>query len=449
MAAMARPAVAKDHVKREVRVFIIVLPGELIAATGHTAIRLPSERRHRRRLAASSANPTTPVQADVAHIADFPEAGRVIIVSRIVSCRSRIIQARPTISLAPGRRLRGRRDRATAPVGPGESFRGWCAAPRLSTFHAMRTRHAGALPALTVAGSAVMWGLWWVPLRALDQAGLVGDWASLVLYALAAAILLPVAVRRRRRLADGGAELLVVGLSLGVALTAWNHAVLTGEVVRVVLLFYLCPVWATGFARLILKEPVSPIRALSIGLGLSGAAVVLGFAGGVPLPRVEGEWMAVLASVLFALGATYARKAKGSASFEKTFASFAAAVPASGLFLLLAPVEALPAAGQIAGALPLAMAATLLWLLPQTWLMIWGAERLDPGRVTVLLLLEIVAAAVSASLFAGEPFGWREFAGCLLILGAGAAEAFDRRPIPLPAAAAPPGEAVAPPRLTD
>jgi drug/metabolite transporter (DMT)-like permease len=294
-------------------------------------------------------------------------------------------------------------------------------------------RNATTLPALAVAASAVAWGLWWIPVRTLAAAGLGGDWVSLAVYTLAAALLLPVAVARRARIAAGGIELLLIGLCLGVALTAWNRAVLTGEVVRVVLLFYLCPIWATGFARVILRQPVRGQRALAIGLGLAGAAVVLGFEGGMPLPRAEGEWFALAAGVLFALAATLTRRAGEGGGFEKTFTAFAAAAVSACALLVLAPVGTAPAPAELWRALPLLAGITVLWLLPQTWSVIWGAERLDPGRVSLLMLLEIVAAAASAALFAGEPFGWRELAGCVLILGAGAVEALGQ---PRPASAA-------------
>jgi hypothetical protein len=69
-----------------------------------------------------------------------------------------------------------------------------------------------------------------------------------------------------------------------------------------------------------------------------------------------------------------------------------------------------------------AAAVALAWLLPVTWLLLWGARFLEPGRVSLLLLLEVAVAAISAALLAGEPFGRREAAGCLLILAAGALE---------------------------
>ena len=39
-------------------------------------------------------------------------------------------------------------------------------------------RRAALIPSFVVAGTAVMWGLWWIPLRFLDAHGLSGDWAT-------------------------------------------------------------------------------------------------------------------------------------------------------------------------------------------------------------------------------------------------------------------------------
>jgi drug/metabolite transporter (DMT)-like permease len=71
--------------------------------------------------------------------------------------------------------------------------------------------------------------------------------------------------------------------------------------------------------------------------------------------------------------------------------------------------------------------ATLVWHLPSIALVLWGAGRLGPARVSILLMVELIAAAGSAALWAGEPFGWREAAGCVLILTAGALEAAGHR----------------------
>jgi len=278
--------------------------------------------------------------------------------------------------------------------------------------------HAPWLPAAAVALSAALWGLWWLPLRALAEAGLSGAAVNAALYGITSVVLLPWLWRRRRRIAAGGLLLLGAGGLFGAALVSWNLALILGEVVRVTLLFYLAPVWATLLALAVLREPVGGLRAVSVVLGLAGAMVLLGFAGGMPLPRSGGDWLGLAAGVLFALSVTLVRKGAAIEGFEQTLVAFASAALLSLALLLVLPGARVVGPGVLAWA---ALAA-LAWLLPVTWLLLWGARFLEPGRVSLLLLFEVAVAAVSAALLAGEPFGPREAAGCLLILAAGALE---------------------------
>ena len=77
---------------------------------------------------------------------------------------------------------------------------------------------------------------------------------------------------------------------------------------------------------------------------------------------------------------------------------------------------------------PFAFAVVVVILIPITWIMVWGAQRLDPGRISLLLMLEVVAASVTSALLAGEPYGIEKLIGTTMILTAGAVEALaDRR----------------------
>ena len=279
-------------------------------------------------------------------------------------------------------------------------------------------------PALAVMVSAVLWGLWWMPLRALEARGLSGDWAIVVLYGFGALVVLPMAVARHQRGRGVKRTALAVGLLFGAALAAWSHAILLGEVVRVTLLFYLSPVWATVFGMTILGDRPSLVRLGAIVAGLGGAAVVLGFEGGLPLPRSEADWMSLASGVLFAAAATATRKGGAAGDFEQTFATFACTALFAWLLMVFSPAGAMTLPSLDSPVLwSLAAAATAFWLVPTTWLVLWGAARLDPGRVTILLFLEVGAAALSAGLLTDEPLGWRELVGSILILGAAAAEA--------------------------
>jgi drug/metabolite transporter (DMT)-like permease len=288
------------------------------------------------------------------------------------------------------------------------------------------------LPAGAVALSAALWGLWWLPLRALATTGLSAPALNAALYGAMSLALLPWLWRRRRRLAAGGLLLLGAGGLFGAALVSWNLALILGEVVRVTLLFYLAPIWATLLAVALLGERVGMLRLISVLLGLAGALVLLGFGAGLPLPRTAGDWLGLAAGLLFALSMTLVRKGQSIEGLEQTVVSCAAATLLSLLLMAVLPA---PGSGSIGpGVLAFVALAAIAWLLPCTWLLLWGARFLEPGRVALLLLLEVAVAAVSAALLAGEPFGVREAAGCLLILAAGAIEALAelraRRSIP-------------------
>ena len=282
---------------------------------------------------------------------------------------------------------------------------------------------AAVAPVAAILTSAVLWGLWWIPVRALAEQGLSGHAINLLVYGSLTFLLLPLVWRRRDRLRAGGPLLLGAGACFGGALALWNFAVLEGHVVRAVLLFYLAPVWATCLAWLLLKQRATPRRFATVLIGLCGAAVVLGAGTGdlIPWPRGAGDWFGLLSGFCFALSATLTRLADDPQDFERSYVALVLVALAGGLLLLIEGGPAVPQ-GQLLALLPLSLIAGACWMLPAVWLLFWAASRLDPGRVTILLMTEVIAAAVSTQLLTDEPFGWREILGCLLILGAGALE---------------------------
>jgi len=279
------------------------------------------------------------------------------------------------------------------------------------------------IASLSIAFSGAFWGLWWIPLRQIEHQGLSGNWANLVLYAAATVVLLPIVLLRPRPTGQDIWRLVVIGVLSGLGFALWNNALLYGAVVRVTLLFYLSPVWATLLGVLLLGDSLGALRLLSILLGLAGASMVLKFEGMLPVPRDLAEWSGLASGIAFALLAVYVRKSRDVGALEKTFANQLFAVPFAGLFLFLLPAPA-PSFAALISSLPLIL-VSCVWLVPVMFLILWGAGRLDPGRVSILLLFEVVASATSAALLTDEPFGWREVAGCMLILGAGLVEGLN------------------------
>jgi drug/metabolite transporter (DMT)-like permease len=74
--------------------------------------------------------------------------------------------------------------------------------------------------------------------------------------------------------------------------------------------------------------------------------------------------------------------------------------------------------------------AQLPWLVPTVIVVVisgvyasmWGTPKLNPGLVGLLFMTEISVGATTAALWSGDPFGWREAIGVVLITVAGVME---------------------------
>jgi drug/metabolite transporter (DMT)-like permease len=278
------------------------------------------------------------------------------------------------------------------------------------------------MPAGAIVASAVLWGAWWMPLRALEARGLSGSWATAAVYAVAFVLLVPLVARGGGSLVAGRRDLALIALFSGTSLAAWNHAIIVGEVVRAMLLFFLCPVWATLITRFVLRQPLAPLRVVSIPLGLAGAAIVLGVDSDIPIPRTAGDALALFAGVLFAIATVVVRRAEALGDWAKTAATFAGCTLGALAIALAFPAGVAPSGSTVLGLMPLLLVFAAFALVPATWLEIWGNSRLDPGAVNVLFQLELVVAALTAAWFADETLGWRELVGGALIVGAGLIE---------------------------
>lgn len=272
---------------------------------------------------------------------------------------------------------------------------------------------------LAVAGSALFWGTLWWPMRQLAARGVEGPWVAVLTFATPVLFLLPVALWRRRQFLKGGWLLVGTGLLIGSSSMLYADGVLVGEIVRVLLLFYLMPVWSVLFERLIIGTPVTPTRFGTIALGLVGMVVLMGFEDGFPFPRSLGDWFGLASGITWALGIVFVRLQGPTGAFEKTYAQFAGAVLAGLLLmpLILSPVPAFPMIA-ITDHWPWLIAIAACWLVPTAGLSLWGAGQLSPVRSALLLMFEVPVGVISSVLLTNEPFGHREMIGGALIVGA-------------------------------
>ncbi len=280
---------------------------------------------------------------------------------------------------------------------------------------------------LACAFAGVVWGLIWIPLRAMDEVGITGAWATATLYFWPFVLVLPLAAWRWRRILRGGFGLQLTGLITAASLVLYADALIYTEVIRAMLLFYLTPVWSTLLARIFLKEPVTGARWVAIALGFAGILVIFGVDTGIPWPRNVGDWMGLAAGIVWAVAAVRMRSDSRNHAIEFTTVQFGwATLLAFGVaFLPIAGAGPAPGLDRVAGVLPWLLPVVLLVVIPGTFAAMWGTRLLNPGIVGILFMTEISVGTITAALWAGEPFGMREIVGVLLISGAGLAESLQ------------------------
>ncbi|MDH4061112.1 MAG: EamA family transporter, partial [Aquincola sp.] len=202
---------------------------------------------------------------------------------------------------------------------------------------------------------------------------------------------------------------------------AFNWAVTIGDVVRVVLLFYLMPLWAVLLARVLLHERLTGAALLRVALALSGAVVILwpGEGGLWPLPRTLPEALGVVGGFSFALNNVMLRReaarTPGARALAMFFGGAAVAALLAGALHLQGMVPGLPAPapGWIAGAFVMG----LLFLVGNLALQ-YGATRLPANATAVIMLTEVVFASGSALLLGAGTLDAQLAAGGAAIVGA-------------------------------
>lgn len=269
-------------------------------------------------------------------------------------------------------------------------------------------------PVLSVLLGASLWGVIWYPMRLLEAGGFGGVWLTLTLYAAALVASLPFTWRTPPEFARRPGAMLLLMLAAGWTNIAFVEAVLTGNILRVLLLFYLSPFWAVLLGRLVLREILSRRALLSLGLAMGGALAMLWDADiGVPWPRATADWLALSSGFAFAVSNVLVRRLEEVSIPAKAAAVWSGVVLVA---LVIIPLLSLPAPRLSGPVFAGAVALGAFGILFMTALVQYGVSHLPVHRSAVLALIELVAGAVSQQLLTDELVTAREWAGGALIL---------------------------------
>jgi drug/metabolite transporter (DMT)-like permease len=274
-------------------------------------------------------------------------------------------------------------------------------------------------PALALMLNAFVWGVSWAPFRWLEARGLHPLWATTLIYLVAVFVITLWQPRAWRDLFTTPV-LWVLVLAAGATNASFNWAVTVGDVVRVVLLFYLMPLWAVLLARLLLDERLTVAAGMRVLMALAGAAAVLWPpGGGWPLPHTLAEALGVAGGFSFALNNVMLRREAQRPESARALAMFLGGALVAGVLAL-----ALAAAGRLpwppAPAVPWGLGGLLMAaaFLVGNLALQYGAARLPANVTAVVMITEVLFAAGSAVLLGAGVLTPQLMLGGALIVGA-------------------------------
>lgn len=279
--------------------------------------------------------------------------------------------------------------------------------------------------------NAFVWGVSWFPFRQMASHGLHPLWTTCLIYLAIAAVMGLV----RRHAWKGFVAfpgLLVLGLAAGITNVGFNWAVTQGDVVRVVLLFYLMPLWSVLLGWLLLGERPTGGALARVALALTGVVVVLKAPGtDWPVPSSLPDWLGVGAGFSFAVTNIVLRRLRAAPGESRALAMFCGCTAVAGVAAL---------AGTAFGAIDSPMLASPGWIgwaaLLGTGFIVanvclqYGAPRLAASATSVIMLSEVLFASVSSVALGAATLDSRILmGGALIVLGA-LWSAFARTPVP-------------------
>ena len=276
------------------------------------------------------------------------------------------------------------------------------------------------LPVTLLLFGSMLWGLTWIPLKYFDAQGIAGVSVVFIAYGAVSIALLPLFVKQYAIWKKQQDYIWLIMFLGGFGNLAFTTSLMYGDVVRVMVLFYLLPAWGVLGGRIFLKEQIDGKRWLAVGLALSGAFMVLG---GFQIFETSASWVD-----FFALGSGFAL-AMNNIAFRATpkipvaskiSAMFVGGFIMSILFMILLR-EPFPQSSFENWAAVIAFG--VFWILIATLSTQWAVTRLEVGRASIIIIMELLTAVVSAMWIGNETLNNWEMTGGLMIIIAAVIEA--------------------------
>ncbi len=284
-------------------------------------------------------------------------------------------------------------------------------------------------PIIFITINALIWGVSWWPLRFMHSFGLHPAWISAFIGTLAT-LLISIFYRKALWEVMSQPALWSIALSAGACNLVFNWGITMGEVMRVILLFYLMPLWSIILARVILGERMSKLALGSMVLALLGAAIVLDPSlSHLPVPHTVADYLGILAGFFFALNNVLLRKHAQFSDVARGLAMFVGGMVVGGagaLILSFSNVLAWPDLSTVSSWGSVGAVTTVAFIVANFCLQ-YSAARLPASLTALLLLAELIFAAISSIALGVQTMSASLFIGGGLIVSATLIQILGRR----------------------
>lgn len=249
----------------------------------------------------------------------------------------------------------------------------------------------------------------------MQEAGVSGVVSSLYTYLIALLIAALIFHKNWRDTFKQPKSIVWLALVAGWTNLSYVLAIIDGEVMRVMLLFYLSPLWTLILAHFWLKERTNWQGVVIIVLSLIGAFTMFWQTDALPLPNNNAEWLALSSGMGFALTNVITRHSTHLSIPAKSIAVWVGVALMSLLFMKIQG-QSFPESGLMHLTQWALMVLIALLLMAATFLVQFGIAHVPVAKASVLFMFELVVAAVASYYLIDENLSLREWLGGSLII---------------------------------
>ena len=256
---------------------------------------------------------------------------------------------------------------------------------------------------LIIVVSSCAWGLYWLPLRSIEQSGIVGSWSIVLVNACPLLVLIPLIFFNLDKLKKYPKPIFFAGIMIGAAFTFYANGLVQTSVIRATLLFYLSPIWSTIIGIIWLNERLTIARVISIIVALIGLILLLyDFRNQETVMLNFGDFSSILSGLFWALGASILKKWSKLPIIPLTAIVYFSTTSLSILLAIIVYKAPIPSLALIGQNFSTAFIWSVIVLLPSFCIIFRISQILFPGRVGILMMSEVAVAVISAKILLPE-----------------------------------------------